>query len=302
VEFPLPWERLLWSSRTIRPPGAWYGLSDFRLVRVFRDRADEIVLHDIIDVQRTRSLLDRLIGTSTIVVHTRDTGRPPFVIHHVRRGQHLAALLDLLGTDSNVSVDAEAARAALSWEPSGARRHKEAIAGVAILLVAFFAVVIGLHGKAAIVAYPADDAVYPGGEKRDRESIVRFMEAAVLPWARETLGRLKGGPDRVSCETCHGRRPDERDWRMPAVAALPRPTVNLWGWERYSAGMDAQIRNAIYGYAAEPEKQGKADYMREVVLPGMARLLRRPAYDFTKTYDYNRVHFAFGCYHCHQVR
>jgi hypothetical protein len=42
--------------------------------------------------------------------------------------------------------------------------------------------------------------------------------------------------------------------------------------------------------------------MREIVMPGMARLLRRPPYDFTRPYDYNRSHLAFGCYHCHRVK
>jgi hypothetical protein len=65
--------------------------------------------------------------------------------------------------------------------------------------------------------------------------------------------------------------------------------------------MDAQMRNAIYGYLAESDKQTKAAYMREVVMPGMARLLKRPAYDFTKPYEYNRSVLAFGCYHCHRV-
>ena len=88
---------------------------------------------------------------------------------------------------------------------------------------------------------------------------------------------------------------------MPAVAALPQPDVPERGWEMYSAGMDAQMRNAIYGYIAESDKQTKAAYMREVVMPGMARLLHRPAYDFTRPYEYNRTHFAFGCYHCHRV-
>jgi hypothetical protein len=41
--------------------------------------------------------------------------------------------------------------------------------------------------------------------------------------------------------------------------------------------------------------------MREVVMPGMAKLLRRPAYDFTKTYELNRRQGAFGCYHCHRM-
>jgi hypothetical protein len=70
----------------------------------------------------------------------------------------------------------------------------------------------------------------------------------------------------------------------------------------YSAEMDAQMRNAIYGYLADSEKQQRAAYMREVVMPGMARLLHRPPYDFTQPYDYNRSRTAFGCYHCHRVK
>ena len=40
------------------------------------------------------------------------------------------------------------------------------------------------------------------------------------------------------------------------------------------------MRNAIYGYLAESDNQAKAAYMREVVMPGMARLLHRPGLRF----------------------
>ena len=105
-----------------------------------------------------------------------------------------------------------------------------------------------------------------------------------MPWARNALGRLKGGADRITCDTCHGVQADARAWRMPAVAALPQPDLRLRGWETYNSGMDAQMRNAIYGYLAESDNQAKATYMREVVLPGMAQILRRPAYDFAQSY------------------
>ena len=65
--------------------------------------------------------------------------------------------------------------------------------------------------------------------------------------------------------------------------------------------IDPQMRNAFYGYSADPSKASRAGYMREFVMPGMARLLHRPAYDFTQPYEYNRTQFAFGCYHCHRV-
>jgi hypothetical protein len=90
---------------------------------------------------------------------------------------------------------------------------------------------------------------------------------------------------------------------MPSVARLPEPFFRQIGWEAETggAGMDSQMRNAIYGYFAQADNQAKAGYMREIVMPGMARLLHRPAYDFTQSYEYNRTHFAFGCYHCHRV-
>jgi hypothetical protein len=89
---------------------------------------------------------------------------------------------------------------------------------------------------------------------------------------------------------------------MPAVATLPRPAVREAGWEHYGGVMDSQMRNAIYGYGSASENADRAAYMRQIVMPGMAALLHRPAYDFTRTYEYNREHFAFGCYHCHKVK
>jgi hypothetical protein len=89
---------------------------------------------------------------------------------------------------------------------------------------------------------------------------------------------------------------------MPAVAALPEPHFRELGWELNGRSLDAQVRNAIYGYLAESDKQSRAAYMREVVLPGMARVLHRPPYDFTRSYEYNRTRAALGCYHCHRVQ
>jgi hypothetical protein len=224
-------------------------------------------------------------------------------LHRVRRGLQLQGILEILIGDPQQSIDVGAVRAALRWKPpSLAVRLREPILLCAAVLAAVFGVAIGVHGKPAEVVYPDDDAIYPGGVKRDHESVVRFMETSVMPWARSALAPIVGGAERVSCQTCHGDRAEARGWIMPAVAALPKPDVIDRGWERYGANMDAQMRNAIYGYLAESEKQTKAAYMREVVMPGMARILKRPAYDFTQTYEYNRTHFAFGCYHCHQVK
>lgn len=303
MEVPLPWERLLWSYRAAWRPGVRYALTDFRLVRVDRRGSAEIAIHDIREVTCSRSALDRLIGTSTIAVHPRGRRQPPLVLHHVRSGTQLAALLDLFAGEPHASLDPDSVRAALSWEPQDTPRGpRRALAGLAALVIAVVAGVIGLGPTAASIAYPPDDAIYPDGEKRSRTAIVEFMETTVMPWARPTLAPIVGGADKVTCATCHSQSPHARDWRMPAVGALPEPHFQLLGWEQYSRGMDAQMRNAIYGYLAESEKQTKAAYMREVVMPGMARLLHRPPYDFTRTYEYNRSRFAFGCYHCHQVK
>jgi hypothetical protein len=305
VDIPLPWERLLWSGRPGFPhrTRARYVLTDFRLVSILGDRIDEVALHDIAEVQRTESRLDRLIGTSTIVVQPRRHARG-IELQGVRRGAQLAALLEILSGEASAPMEIDAVKAALAWEPRATTRaYPELAGGLALLLIAIAAAVVGARGRGALVAYsPADPIFFPNGQKRSRAETVRFMEREVMPWARVTIGRIKGGPDRITCETCHGRNAEARDWQMPAVAALPEPDFRVRGWERYGGTMDAQMRNAIYGYAAEPEKQDRAGYMRELVMPGMAALLHRPPYDFTKPYDYNRSRLAFGCYHCHRVK
>jgi cytochrome c553 len=306
VTVPLPWERLLWSHRPLLAPWERYVLTDFRLVRIAGARSDEIALADIADVQQRRTWIDRLLRTCTIVVHARAWGRRPLVLAHIPRGAQLAALLLLTSADPQASWDRETVRAALAWDPrTRVAGYREAVLSVLSLVATVSIIAMGLqrlHGDTPLIIYPPDDAIAPGGVKKDRESIIRFMETDVMPWARVVLGPLKGGPDGISCETCHGRDAEQvHQWRMPAVVMLPQPDVIASGWERYGGGMDAQMRNAIYGYIAESDNQRRAAYMREVVMPGMARLLRRPAYDFTRSYDYNRSHYAFGCYHCHRV-
>ena len=123
-----------------------------------------------------------------------------------------------------------------------------------------------------------------------------------MPWARRTLGPLKGGADRITCETCHGERADATKLADAGGRRAPAARRARSGWETYTSAMDAQMRNAIYGYIAESDNQAKAAYMREVVMPGMARLLHRPAYDFTRPYEFNRSRRSLGCYHCHSVR
>jgi len=302
MQVPLPWERLLWESQSWWTPHVRYVLTDFRLVGLEEGGAWEIALRDIREVLRHRTVLDRLTGTSTLEVCSRHSQHAPLTLRHIRRGAQLAALLELLASESTPSLDEDGVRVALSWpvQPAGGQIG-QAVAAVAIVAAAVAAIAFGLQGEAASIAYPTNDAIYPRGVKRDRDAIARFMETTVLPWARETLGPLKGGADKVTCNTCHGPAPEARHWKMPAVAALPEPHVRPIGAVEDFETVDAQMRNAIYGYLAESDNQAKAGYMREYVVPGMARLLGRPAYDFTQTYEYNRTRFAIGCYHCHMV-
>ena len=285
-------ERRLWSSRR-------YFLSDLRIAAPPR----ELALDDVGDVHRTQTPLQRILGLSTLEVCPRDPWHAPLVLRHIRRGPQLAALIELVATDPGARLDADAARETMAWEPRVATPGKtEALTGIAFVIAAMAAVIVGLHGKSPSISYAADDAIYPGGVKRDRADIVRFMRRDVMPWARQALAPIAGSPDHVTCRTCHGPDAETTGWQMPAVAALPRPVLREAGWENFGGPIDAQMRNAFYGYAAEPGKASRAGYMREIVMPGMARLLHRPAYDFTRTYEYNREQFAFGCYHCHKVK
>jgi hypothetical protein len=303
LEVPLPYERLLWSGRALSVPATRYALTDLRLVRTSRHESDELIVQEIDEVHRRQSPVDRLLGTSTIIVERRGRRQPPFVLARVRQGAQLAALLELLSSDPRAKWDPDSVRAALAWEPADGSNHRRtAFIGLGSLALATAAIALGWHSNAAaVIPYPSDDAIYPQGVKRDPQAIVRFMESDVLPWAGDALAPIKGN-EPITCETCHGSDGETRAWQMPAVAALPEPYFTFSGWEIFGGLMDAQMRNAIYGYTAGSENQTKAAYMREVIMPGMARLLHRPAYDFTRTYDYNRRRSAFGCYHCHRVR
>jgi hypothetical protein len=322
----LPWERLLWSSRPWhldrRLAGERYLLTDFRLLCITRHTTAELALDDIGEIHRTESSVDRLLGVSTITAHPSAGGAPLTLpedrrvaelrrefpeldgvvrnqmdLDHepaVRRGGQLAALLELLAGDPRAPREADAVRSALAWEPRQPSLDlRGTVAGFIGILIAIVAVAIGLHGTTVTATYAADDALAPGGEKRSEADIIR-LEVEVMPWARVTFGRLKGGADRVTCETCHGAHARARAWKMPAVAALPQPDIRERGWEIYQTNIDAQMRNAIYGYLAESDNQTKAGYMREVVVPGMSRLLHRPAYDFSQSYEYNRSRRAWA--------
>jgi hypothetical protein len=157
VDVPLPWERLLWSCRSLTLPRSRIVLTDFRLVRLDRDRFAEIAIQDVAEVRRSESRLDKLLGTSSLVVAHRDRRRAALILPHVRRGVQLAALLDLLADDPSASIDPDAVNAALLWEPrTGRHPVRRAVLGLAAVTVILFAVGIGLHGSSTAITYPPE--------------------------------------------------------------------------------------------------------------------------------------------------
>jgi hypothetical protein len=304
----LPWERVLWSGRPAWParllrPRTRYYVTDFRILVAEGSDVREIAAHDITRVELSHASVTRLLGSSTLIVTSARGSDAPLTFEHIRHGPQLALVVQLLASERHIDEtllrDAAGTGAPDPFRP----RQSVTILSLALAVASALGVVGFAHGRpAAVVRYPHDDAIAPDGHKRTREEIVAFMEREVMPFARRALGPLVGGADRVSCETCHGADGRARGWEMPGVRALPEPELREAGLERFNDRLDPQIRNAIYGYLADVDNQGTMGYMRGVVMPGMARLLHRPPYDFTESYERNRSHAAIGCYHCHRIK
>jgi cytochrome c553 len=286
----------------LRPREQYY-VTDFRVIVEAASGVEEIAAHDITLVDLTCSRSQRPFGTSTLTVASRRDSDPRLVFRDIRHGPQLALVVQLLASERHIDEtllrDAAGKGASDPFHPGRSVRMIALTLGAASALGA---VVMGHGSPASPIAFPADDAIAPGGHKRTHDEIVLFMEREVMPFARRALGPIVGGADRVTCATCHGKDGAERKWEMPGVKALPDPELREAGLEKGGGKLDPQIRNAIYGYLADEDKQGTMGYMRSVVMPGMARLLNRPAYDFTRSYDYNRTHAAIGCYHCHRIK
>lgn len=291
--FPLPFEQIRWRTRR-------FALSDFRFVALNGSTVThEVAIYDVANVGVEPTLVERLTSIGTLVVRSSRPGDPEVRLRRVRAARRQALKLDLLIAEARGLPPSDAvAGLPLSsmWPVPVSLRLHAILAGPVIVLLTLVVIGIGLSGHTVPVDYPADDAIRPGGVRRPTPEILAFMEHDVMPWASEALAPVVGR-NRVTCETCHGANADARDWAMPAVRALPEPAVRALE----AVGSDAQMRNALHGYLAEGDNQAVAAYMRGVIVPGMAKLLRRPAYDFAQTYEYNRSRAALGCYHCHQV-
>lgn len=303
----LPWERVLWTGRPAWPARAFrlraqYYVTDFRVIVEDAEGISEIAAHDIRAVDLTCSRSQKMLGTGTLVVTSRRRVDPRLTFRDIRHGPQLAIVVQLLASERHIDEtllrDAAGKGAADPFHPG---RSATMLALTLSVAAALGGGVLGHSRPLSPVQFPADDAIAPEGRKRSRAEIVAFMEREVMPFARRALGPIVGDPDRVTCATCHGGDGPTRGWEMPGVKALPEPQLRHAGLEMSGRKLDPQIRNAIYGYLADEDKQGTMAYMRSVVMPGMAQLLHRPAYDFTRSYDYNRSHAAIGCYHCHRV-
>jgi hypothetical protein len=303
------WEQMLWSASPAFPsalarPATQYILTDFRIVVSRRGRIiRELALDDVAAVRLTESWHERLLGTSTVRLESRRQNST-VVLHAVQQGPQLALVLELLRS-SRFGADIDRDFIASALAPNAPRLLHPRV-GLLMAATMAFAIIFGVigvarHSTLAPITYAADDPIAPNGHKRPSAEIAAFMEKDVMPFAKQALAPVVGGANNVTCETCHGRDGSSRKWQMPGVRALPEPELRLAGLERVGFWLEPQIRNAVYGYLAEEDKQSTAAYMRGVVMPGMAKLMHRPPYDFTKSYGYNRAHAAVGCYHCHLV-
>jgi hypothetical protein len=263
----------------------------------------ELALDDVAGVRLRQNWCERLAATSTVEIASRRLNST-VQLRGIHQGPQLALVLQLLCT-RRIGTDIDRQFVASALAPDAPRLLRPRMGLVVAAMVAFaltFGVIgVARHRSLAPVSYAANDPIAPNGHRRPPAEIAAFMEKDVMPFARRVLAPIAGGAGNVRCETCHGVDAAARQWQMPGVRALPEPEFRLAGMERVGFWLEPQIRNAVYGYLAEEGKQSTAAYMRAVVMPGMAKLMNRPAYDFTKSYGYNRARAALGCYHCHLV-
>ena len=266
-------------------------------------RVEELALDDVGEVHRTESTADRVLGTSTIVVHPRRRG--------VRRSSWRAcAAARSSRRCSSCSPAIRRRRAtptrsasALAWEPRaparrsarGARRrhrhphrhlrrrHRPARQDRRR----------HLRGRTMRSRRTARSGAAP------RSS--RFMEAEVMPWARATLGRLKGG--RRSRDVRHvprrgrprraagGCRRSPRCRSPTCGIAAGKPTRPAWT-RRCATPSTATSPNPTTRPRPRTCARSSCRAWRgsSIVRPTISR----------NRYEYNRTQHALGCYHCHQ--
>ena len=213
----MPWERVLWTARPWPRRGSLYVLTDLRFVACDGNGEEGFPLDEIVELDvRPPTLLERVLQRRSVILTRRARSGPSLGTEQLSRRQFLALVQQLVGRQEveltiNPALVEEVVR-------SAAPVPIKPIAAGAVAVFAVAIVAAQIKGAEPAIAYPAHDAIYPGGVKRDAAEIVRFMEQAVMPWARRTLGPVVGGADRVTCATCHGVDGDARRWAMPGVS------------------------------------------------------------------------------------
>ena len=289
-------------------------ISNVRAAVLRGSRSDhDLPLAQLSSVTVEHRALYRPVGAADIIIRTRDGSiRLPLVENWAAALTALSAVIASTGLAFDRAVQSDETDMYVPM-PRGDVKHAfdletlqrssippAVLFGPLVVIFTFLGLMIFGAARSSRISYPKDDAIYPNGVKRSRAEIVALMEQEVMPFAKKALAPIVGGEEKVTCLTCHGTDAEARDWRMPAVRRLPDPRIleNITE-ERLRSG--STVQNAIYGYLAEKENQNKMRWMRDVVMPGMARILHRPAYDFTRSYAYNQQRFAFGCYNCHRL-
>ena len=177
---------------------------------------------------------------------------------------------------------------ALAWEPHVAlrRRARSDLAALAVVVVAVFGDCgIECAGGTALSS-PTRRTIRsaPNGDKRSRAEI-----SALHGSRRDAVGARGARTDQGRRGPRHVRDMPRRARRRAAVADAGVAGAAAAGCQRRRMGTLQRARwtrrcaTRSTATLAESDKQAAAAYMREVVMPGMARLLHRPAYDFTRS-------------------
>jgi hypothetical protein len=146
---------------------------------------------------------------------------------------------------------------------------------------------ISLLGSAALAAdepaKPAAAAAAPAGEKKidwehmSKAERKKYMKTTVLPKMKAVFQEFDAKAfKKFSCETCHGKKATETNFKMPnaELPKLPQPTDR--------AGF----------MAIQQKKPEVVKFMGTKVKPTMAELLNIPEWTPQNPK-------GFGCYQCH---
>jgi hypothetical protein len=152
------------------------------------------------------------------------------------------------------------------------------------------AIVGGLLLTMGAAAGAADDAKAKGAaappavawKDMNAKQKGKFMKTVVVPKMKPLFQEFDAKEfKKFSCETCHGKDPQSREFKMPGpdVPALPGTP----------AAFEAKMKK-------EADWPKMVDFMSKKVKPVMAQTLGLPEFDHTKPEA-----GGFGCQNCHRI-